>query len=161
MLQDSDRELHAGATQRHSRKSQVVQQWLLLRASVRSRRNGGGFLPGCLQRTEQRTWVLPLLGGSCLVVRCDTFRNQLCALQPSISNTLITKAELSADFSSEKIYPAVSNTHFRLAPKAEWDTITEGSTTTLKFHNDAHKPVLKIALYGRKYSSDPPYIPFY
>ncbi|KAG8172692.1 hypothetical protein JTE90_020349 [Oedothorax gibbosus] len=97
----------------------------------------------------------------CLVVRCDTFRNQLCALQPSISNTLITKAELSADFSSEKIYPAVSNTHFRLAPKAEWDAITEGSTTTLKFHNDAHKPVLKIALYGRKYSSDPPYIPFY
>lgn len=97
----------------------------------------------------------------CLVVRCDAFGDQECALQPSISNTVFEKASLSAKFTSERIYPTVSNTLFRLAPKTEWDTFTTDSGTTLKFHNDAYKPILKIALYGRKYSSDPPYIPYY
>lgn len=97
---------------------------------------------------------------SCLLVRCDPFDGKECAMQPSRSNTVFRSFKLSAKFTSEIIYPAVSKNKHRLASKSEWSYERKGNEAILTT-NTITEPLLKAALLGRCYDEDPEFIPFY
>lgn len=98
---------------------------------------------------------------TCLLLRCDPFDGKPCVMQPSNSNTVFKKVQMAATFTSERVYPTVSKTKFRLAPKNEWKYERKGYDATLSFKTKATDPLLKAALMGRCYDQDPEFIPWY
>ncbi|GBL95457.1 Pantetheinase [Araneus ventricosus] len=97
----------------------------------------------------------------CVLTRCDPFGRNPCALQPSISKTVFQKVELKGNFKSEKVYPTVSKTNNRLAPKSEWNFEQGETKAVLSFQSTLNLPLLKVGLLGRSYDRDPEFIPYF
>ncbi|XP_015915341.2 biotinidase [Parasteatoda tepidariorum] len=97
---------------------------------------------------------------TCLLIRCDPFNGKECVMQPTTSKTVFKSLEMRAKFEAERIYPTVTKNYYRLAPKEEWTVETIETETILRFHSIFETPLVKVALMGRNYKRDPPFIPF-
>lgn len=98
---------------------------------------------------------------TCLLLRCDPLDGKPCAMQPSRSKTVFKSLKISADFTAERVYPTVTKSKFRLAPKREWNFERKCSKAILEFHAETEEPLMKAGLLGRCYKRDPPFIPWY
>ncbi|XP_021001032.2 biotinidase-like [Parasteatoda tepidariorum] len=97
---------------------------------------------------------------TCLLIRCDPFNGKECVIQPTTSKTVFKSLEMRAKFEAERIFPTVTKNYYRLAPKEEWTLGTIETETYLRFQSNSTTPLLKVALMGRNYKRDPPFIPF-
>ncbi|XP_055930907.1 vascular non-inflammatory molecule 3-like [Argiope bruennichi] len=97
----------------------------------------------------------------CVLTRCDPYDGKPCVLESPRSNTVFEKVELKGNFKSKKIYPSVSTTNNRLAPKQDWTVKQLETETVLKYQPSSDLPLLKVALLGRRYEEDPEFVPYY
>ncbi|GIY66298.1 vascular non-inflammatory molecule 3 [Caerostris extrusa] len=98
---------------------------------------------------------------ACVLTRCDPLDGKPCVVQPPTSKTVFQAVELKGNFKAKRVYPTVSKTRKRLAPKREWDFNRNEAETTLAFQSDSDVPLLKVGLLGRCYEKDPLFVPYY
>lgn len=98
---------------------------------------------------------------TCILLRCDPFDSKSCVITPPRSSTIFKSLKISAEFTSEIVYPTVSKNNYRLAPKSEWNYKRHGLEATLSFETKSDEPLLKAALMGRCYDRDPEFIPWF
>lgn len=99
---------------------------------------------------------------NCMVVRCDAFNGDECAIFQMKSNTVFQRIEIKANFTAEHVYPSVVKSSIRLAPMQEWNhdlTKEDGyQNGYVKFESNSAAPLLFAGLNGRCYERDPPYV---
>ncbi|GBN55234.1 Biotinidase [Araneus ventricosus] len=95
----------------------------------------------------------------CLLVRCDAAHGRECATFPLWSNDVFHHVNITANFSTPFVYPAVVNDHFRLVPYSEWNYNTEyttrGHQANINFDSKNGQTLLVAGLKGRLYREDP------
>ncbi|GBL95456.1 Vascular non-inflammatory molecule 3 [Araneus ventricosus] len=97
----------------------------------------------------------------CILTRCDPHDGKPCVLQPSRSKTIFQNIELKGNFKSKRVYPSVSTSNNRLAPKREWTFKQFEGETVLNYQSLSNLPMLKAGLFGRSYERDPEFVPYY
>lgn len=93
---------------------------------------------------------------NCILVRCEAFGNNSCATFPMRSRTRFMRATLSANITSEYVYPSVLASGIRLASYDDWNFYYNNSKPTIEFNGSTE--LLVVGLNGRCYDRDPPYI---
>lgn len=99
---------------------------------------------------------------NCIIVRCDAFEGKECVTFPMKSDTIFSKIELKANFTTEYVYPSLLKSSIRLAPKEEWSHAVYRDDNSINgqliFQSLSADPFLVAGLNGRCYERDPPYV---
>ncbi|GIY71902.1 biotinidase [Caerostris darwini] len=96
---------------------------------------------------------------NCMLVRCDAAHGRECATFPLCSDDVFHHVNITANFSSPFIYPAVIHNRMRLTPRSDWDYNTElekdGYRANVNFHSDEGRQLVVVGLKARTYRLDP------
>ncbi|XP_054707475.1 biotinidase-like [Uloborus diversus] len=94
---------------------------------------------------------------NCFLARCDYLDGKRC--NSSIkSSTLFHSLHLTANFSTEYVYPSMMSIGSRLVPKSNWRFDGDIDQRSIKFENKEGISLLITSFKGRCYDRDLPYI---
>lgn len=92
----------------------------------------------------------------CILAVCESVNGTLCKNFSTKSTTKFTKLQLTAEFTTNAVFPVLASNELALTPKDKWQfetTSANVSTLTLK-ENGNDEGILQAVLYARKYESD-------
>ncbi|CAL1273195.1 unnamed protein product [Larinioides sclopetarius] len=94
----------------------------------------------------------------CILVRCEAYDDEPCATFPMKSNTVFRSIDLRANFTSQAVYPSVTESGMRLMPTNEWlYQRRDEKERSIHIENVSGKNLITVGMKGRCYERDPPY----
>ncbi|GFS93258.1 biotinidase [Nephila pilipes] len=99
---------------------------------------------------------------NCLLVRCESVGERVCAVYPRSTKTVFHHVQLRANFTTRFVYPTFLDSGMRLVPKSEWSyevTPAFGAyEARVNFKSQKGRNLVTVGFKGRCYDRDPPYI---
>ncbi|GFW30639.1 biotinidase [Trichonephila clavipes] len=94
----------------------------------------------------------------CVLARCDDLDQKPCATFPMKTETVFRHLHLKGNFTSEVVYPALTQSGMRLVPRSEWRHHQHRELRRdIHFDNESGRTLLVAGMKGRCYGKDPPY----
>lgn len=96
---------------------------------------------------------------NCFLARCDDANGTACSHFPMHSKTVFRSISVTANFTTNNIYPSLVSSEVRLVPVRDWTYRPKSENKAIVKYNSSRGIKLLVAsLKGRVYKRDPPYI---
>lgn len=96
---------------------------------------------------------------NCFLARCDDEDDQPCSHFPTHSSTLFRQVSLTANFTTDYVYPSLVGSALRLVPAERWKfTGPKRGMFGIKMNEGGGVSLLMATMKGRPYQRDPPFI---
>ncbi|GFQ64212.1 biotinidase [Trichonephila clavata] len=99
---------------------------------------------------------------NCLLVRCESLGEKVCAVYPRTSKTVFHHVQLQANFSTSFVLPTYLESGMKLVPKSEWlyEVVPAFGAyqARVNFKSQKGRRLVTVGFKGRCFDRDPPYI---